>query len=506
VDEDDEPNRAGWSPIGEGRRLFDDAYRRADAFVDRGQRRAFRLLWFFLPETSVGHQVRFQAVFASRFFSDAGQQALAYGALIAVVRNGGSAMDAALLGVSALIPPALFGLWGGAVADALPKRIALAGVYNLQALLCFTAPSLIGTDLIAMMALLFAVNTLGQVSGPSESSVIPFVATQPQLASASSMLHLASTLGTAFGTALLAPLLVRAFGVSTVIYVAGGMLLLAASRVFDLPTSEPEPSGNLGPRFLVREVSVRQTLNWLADRPAVATMVFVAVIAGTAQIVIQTLAPRYVQSVLQVDAANAVYVFAPSAVGLGLALIAMPRLIKVVGERTTALLGFVILATALTCFGVVPHLVFLDAINPLRLLAIAELGVNLRLRTAALLALPLGFGLSLTATSVQTYINRRVPLSHQGRTFAMQSSLKNGVAIIPLVSLGAASSAFGVENVLLASPFVLLAMAVGLIQLSRHFGGHAPRGRLEELASYWEEPVLLGPDDGPAAGPEPSVP
>jgi hypothetical protein len=491
VSDHDPGTPPGRSPVSRGRRAFGDAYRRADSFLDAGQGRAFRFLWFFIPETSVVRQIRFQAVFASRFFSDAGQQSLAYGALVALVRGGGSTFDAALLGIAALLPPALFGLYGGAVADVLPKRIALAGIYNLQAILCFAAPSLIGTELAGLMLLLFAVNTLGQVSGPSESSVIPLVASRTQLASASSMLSLASSLGTAFGTALLAPILVRAFGVDVVIYFAGAMLLLAASRVFDLPPHESEPSGALGRHLFVRTLGVRATLGWVAERPAVATMIFVAVIAGTAQIVIQTLAPRYVQTVLHVDPANAVYVFAPSAAGLALALIAMPRLIKRLGERTTALTGFVLLSTALTCFGAVDHLVFVDVFNPLRLLSLTDLAVNRDLRTAALLAVPLGFGLSLTATSVQTYINRRVPLSHQGRTFAMQSSLKNGLAIVPLASLGAAAEVFGVETVLLASPLVLLALAVTLIQLSRYFGDHAPRGRLEELASYWEEPADL---------------
>jgi hypothetical protein len=473
-----------------GRRLFDGAYARADAIIDLGQHHAFRLLWFFLPETSVAKQVNVQALFVSRFFSDAGQQSLAYGALVAVVRSGGSAFDAALIGVSALLPPALLGLYGGAVADALPKRVALAGVYNLQAILCFAAPSLIGTDLLAMMLLLFAVNSLGQVSGPTESSVLPYVTTDTQLASAAALLSLASSLGTAFGTALLAPILVRAFGVSTVIYVAGALLLLAASRVFDLSSHDAQPSPRLRPGFFIRKVSVLETIRWLADRPAVATMVFVAVLAGTAQVVLQVLAPRYVQTVLQVDAADAVYVFAPSAAGLGLALFATPRLIKARGERTTALLGFVLVTSALIGLGMVQSFAFIDPVNPLHLLELAGLEQSRLLRTAALLALPLGFGLALTSTSVQTYINRRVPLSNQARTFALQSSLKNGMAIAPLLGLGAAAATFGVETVLLLSPLMLLGVAVLLIQFSRHFGGHAPRGRLEELASFWEEPEV----------------
>ena len=102
---------------------------------------------------------------------------------------------------------------------------------------------------------------------------------------------------------------------------------------------------------------------------------------------------------------------------------------------------------------------------------------------------PLGFGIALTSTSVQTYINRRVPHGFQGRAFALQSSLKNGAAIVPLLTLGAAASAFGVESVLIAAPFVLLAVAYGLIQLSRYFGGQAPSFGIDVLASFWEEPA-----------------
>lgn len=488
----------GRDAVSRGRRLFDGAYRQADAFLDHGQSRAFRFLWLFLPEPSVAKELRFQAVLVSRFLSDAGQQALAYGALIAVVRGGGTAFDAALIGAAALLPPALLGLYGGAVADALPKRIALAGIYNLQALLCFAAPSLLGTDLTAMVFLLLAVNALGQISGPSESSVIPFVASPAQLASAVALISFASSLGTAFGTALLAPVLVRAFGVEPVIYTAGVLLLLAATRVFDLsghgtePEPEPETPRRLG--FLRRRVSVRETLRWLAEQPAVATMIFVTVLAGTAQIVTQTLAPRYVQEVLHVDAADAVYVFAPSAAGLALALLSAPRLIRTRGERTTALLGFCVMTAGLFLLGLVDQLSSIDAVNPLRGLSSLGLDLTQRLRTAALIALPLGFGIALTTASVQTYINRRVPLLQQGRTFALQSVLKNGTAIIPLTCLGAAAGAFGVEAVLLASPLILLALAVALIQLSRHFGGHAPRGRLDVMATYWEEPPLEAPE------------
>ena len=493
------PRRRRW--FGAGRQIVDGAYLRADRVLDSGQRQAFRLLWLFLPETSIARDARFQQILASRFLSDAAQQGLAYGALIAVVRGGGSAFEAALIGVATVLPAAALGLYGGAVADALPRRVALAAIYNLQALLCFLIPSVIGTDLAPILLLIFAVNALGQVSTPTESAVVPLVASHVQLASAASLVNLFSSAGTAFGTALLAPILVRAFGVELVFYVAGALLLIAASRVFDLPTRHRRRKLD----WKRPQVNVRGMVAWLVEQPAVGTMIIVGVLSGTANIVMQTLAPRYVQSALHVDAADAVYVFAPSAAGLVIALLAAPALIKRWGERLAALLGFSITAITLVLLGVVGDVgVALDPVNPLRLLDLAGIDLSERLRTAGLLAFPLGLSISLTTTSVQTYVNRRVPLSFQGRAFALQGVLKSGAAVVPLLTLGGAATAFGVERVLLAAPLVLLLGAYVLIWVSTLFARLSPPLGLDVLASFWEESdeAVAMPDDPPRAGGE----
>jgi len=481
--------------IATGRQVVGDAYLRADRWLDTGQGRVFRLLWLFLPAASIARKARFQQVMASRFLSDAGQQALAFGALIAVVRGGGGAFDAAVIGVAALIPPALFGLYGGAVADALPQRVALAFVYNLQAALCFTVPFFLGTGFTEIVLLIFVVNLLGQVSGPTESAVVPVVASPEELASAASLVSLSSNVGTAFGTAVLAPVLVRALGVDAVFYVSGVLLLLAATRVFDLST----PDRARAMDWRRPRVNARRTIAWLIHERAVATMIVVAVLAGTANIVVQTLAPRYVVAVLGVDPANSVYVFAPSALGLALALVAVPRLVRRFGERIVALSGFVLVGGSLTLLGFVsPALTdVIDPVNPLRLLGLVGIHLAEKLRTAGFIAMPLGFGLSLTTTSVQTYINRRVPLSYQGRAFALQSVLKNATTIAPLLTLGALASVVGVEAVLRFSPLFLVLAGFALVEVSIAFGGGAPARRLDVLASFWEESdaPVLDPDD-----------
>lgn len=490
-DETEGRRGAVWSWLG----LIGRAPSGADRLLDEAQGRFFGFLWAFLPEPAIARDRRFQHLMASRFLSDAGQKSLAFGALVAVARDGGSAFEVALVGVAALIPPAVLGLYGGAVADELPQRVALAGAYAGQAALCFIVPPLFGTDLPVVLIVLFAVNVLGQVSGPTESSVLPLVASEEQLASAASMINLAASAGGGIAMALLAPMLVRSAGLEPVFYLAGGLLVLAASRVFDLPVGSRRIKIAL-PR---PEARVRPAIRWVAQHPAVATMIILAVLATTVNLVLMTLAPRYVEAVLDTDAADTAYVLAPSAVGVVLALIAAPTIMRVRGERVAAMVGLAVGTLCLFSLGMVTTVAtVIDPVNPVRLLELAGAGIGEKLRTASLLALPLAFGVSLAATSVQTYINRRVPLSLQGRTFAIQSALANGVAIVPLLALGVAATRFGTDRVLLVSPFLVLVLGYLLVRVSFRFASREAPSYLEVVETFWEEPELEEPDKAPA--------
>jgi MFS family permease len=275
-------------------------------------------------------------------------------------------------------------------------------------------------------------------------------------------------------------------------YISGAMLLLAASRVFDLPTTENRRTIN----WRRTTQTIRPTLAWLLSNRAITAMMTLGIMAGTVNIVVQTLAPAYVQSVVGVDPADAIYVFAPSVVGLVMALVVAPMLMRIWGERLTSLLGFSIAAAAMVLLGLVGSIAStLDIVNPLGIADWIGFDLGLRLRTAAFLALPLGFGLSLTTTAIQTYINRRVPIAYQGRAFALQSSLKNGAAIVPLAILGGAAVLFGVDTVLVVAPFTLLLLSYVIVQFSFRFARLAPPSGLQVMQSFWTpSEALLEPD------------
>ncbi len=471
---------------------------RADRALDRAQVEVFRVLWLFLPAPLIARDLRFQHLLLSRFLSEAGQQTLAFGALVAVARGGGSALDLALVGVAGLLPPALLGLYGGVVADHVPTRLALAGAYLGQALLCFAVPAFFDTgDLTVMILLLLGFNALAQVSSPTEAAVLPLVANEEQLASAASLIGLAQAIGQGFATALFAPVLVKAFGAESVIYLSGVLLLVAASRVFDLPVGEKDWQMRLPPM----QGRLRRAVRWLVRHPAVASMIIFSVLAGTVNVVLVTLAPRYTIAVLETDPANTAYVFAPSAVGVAVALLVAPFVIRRVGERVTAMFALLAAASSLFLLGGIDVMSdILDPVNPLHAAGLVGIDLNERVRTAGLLAVPLAFGVTLTGTAVQTYINRNVPITHQGRTFALQGTLRNGTAILPLLTLGLAAGEFGADTVLLFSPLVLLAVAYGLVMVSFRISGIQPPRTMQVMETFWEEPPSPPPMPSPPIG------
>ena len=210
-------------------------------------------------------------------------------------------------------------------------------------------------------------------------------------------------------------------------------------------------------------------------------MLVLAGLASTVNVVLGILGPQYVREVLDVDPANALYVFAPAPLGLLLALGVTPMLIGRVGERPVAVTGFALVAVVMTALGLVAPLS--EALSWLFFFDIP--GVGPRVETAALLSIFLGFGVTLAAVATQTYVSRTVPLRIQGRAFALLGVLKDGLAIFPLLALGAVASRIGVDAVITVAPVFLLVIAVGL----------------DRLVSRWRTPV-----EGAAEEPRPDAP
>jgi hypothetical protein len=447
------------------------SFKRIDDAVSRGQDRLFRVLWFAVPPESVARDVHFQALMASRFLADLALQALYFAALIASARAGDSALRAAAIGVAFLLPGVILGPWGGSVADALPKRLALAGAYVTMGILALLVPLTTGTGFLAMLAVLFLVRVLHQVSQPAEAAAAPLVASHAELASANSFLSLASSAGEVTGKALLAPALVRFWGLRPVTVIAGLMFMLSALRVVRF---RPESDGQPFDRTRVRRLGVIEAVRWLMEEPGAFWMLLLAAMASTVNIVLATLGPQYVKQVLDVDPTFTFYVFAPASLGVVGGLLLAPLAIRLAGERRVAVAGFTIVSIATAAMGQVSRVS--DWFGWALLIDIPR--VSEEVEMAAAISLVVGAGITVAAAATQTYIGRYVPVAIHGRVFALLGALKDGLAIPQLLLLGALSGAVGVSSVITLAPLALLAIAYGVARASMAWHGRQPRSRL----------------------------
>jgi len=441
------------------------SFRRIDDAVSRGQDRLFRVLWFAVPPQSVARNLDFQALLASRFFADMALQALYYAALIASAQAGDEAIQAAIIGVAFLLPGVVLGPWGGAVADAMPKRLALVGAYLSMGVLALLVPFGTGTGFIAMLAVIFLVRLLHQVSQPAESAAAPMVASHAELASANSFLSLGSSAGEVVGKALLAPSIVRFWGLRPVTAIAGLMFMFSALRVVKF-----QPEGERGARFdreKIRRAGVGEAFRWLLDEPGAFWMLLLAGMASTTNVVLGTLGPQYVKQVLEVDPAFTFYVFAPASLGVVAGLFLAPVAIRLFSERAVALGGFGVMSAAMVAMGQVGWVssVF-DWV-----LFIPVPGVSAEVEMASALSLIVGAGITVAAAATQTYVGKYVPVPIHGRVFAILGALKDGLAIPPLLILGVIASCTGVGLVITLAPLALTVVAFGVARASRSWHG-----------------------------------
>ncbi|MER6576437.1 MFS transporter [Nonomuraea sp. NPDC001023] len=155
-----------------------------------------------------------------------------------------SSLWVGLLGMANLVPLLVFGLWGGAVADAFDRRrlLVIGSLITWAATLVILAQALLGLGNVYLIFAATAVNATGfAITGPTRGSVIPRIL-DPELVPAANALNslvysLGAVVGPMLGGVLLAtggdhPNYAAAYAVDALLFSGG---LYAALRLPALP-------------------------------------------------------------------------------------------------------------------------------------------------------------------------------------------------------------------------------------------------------------------------------
>ncbi len=158
----------------------------------------------------------------------------------------GSSAYVGLTGLFGLVPLVVFGLWGGAVADAVDRRVLLlvsgAAIAASSLALWVTAASGVGG--VWLVLILFAVQTsFLAVNQPTRSAVIPRLIPAEQLPAANALNMTVAQVGAIAGP-LLAGVLIPVVGLPTLYLLDAIFLLATLWATWRLPTMPPEPGAS----------------------------------------------------------------------------------------------------------------------------------------------------------------------------------------------------------------------------------------------------------------------
>ena len=222
---------------------------------------AFRGLWLGLSVANLGSQLTVVAV---------GLQ------VYALTR---STLAVGVLGICALVPLVVFGLYGGALVDHYDRRtVALvASVVSWVAVLGLVVQAGLGNEHVGVLYALVAVQSAaGAVNAPARSAIIPRLL-EPRLVPAANALqtmgwNVALTLGPLIGAALVASIgYVWAYAVDAVLFT------FALTALLQLPPVPPEPSAERRQRLGLG--SVVDGLRYLGTQPNVRMTFLVDIVA-----------------------------------------------------------------------------------------------------------------------------------------------------------------------------------------------------------------------------------
>jgi MFS family permease len=420
-------------------------------------------------------QDAFRAFWLSRIAVQTAQGALLYTLLIVVADRTDATFYNALFVACSIVPSIIFGLPGGIVVDAMPRRPLMLSLNLLRFVFVFLLfvrePALGG-----IFAATLGIWVIHQFYSPSESAVVAALVRPERFVAAQALSNLALTLAQLVGLVILAPILLKlagpraVYGACSIIFAVAAVLTAFLPPLDNhLPTSRHHRS-RTQPDLRTRQPrSLRSGWTALLNGWAIVRRDRIAfealaddMLVGIGLTSLVVIMPVYLERVLGTAKENTVFVFAPAALGLVVGLRVAPLAGNLLGERRVATLSLITFAVIIGALGFVERLEHvLDDRLRLPLSEIADIaGLAPLIFLAMLLSVPSGFASALVGVATRSILLNRTPPAARGQVVATQNLIGNLVALIPTLLTGAVADIVGVEPIAVAVAVVMLGGAL----------------------------------------------
>jgi MFS family permease len=396
-------------------------------------RRNFRLFWFGQLVSLVGTWM----------------QTIAQGWLVLELTN-----DPLALGLAAAFqfaPVLAFGLFGGVVADMLPKRPTLIATQAAAMLLAFVLGILVATGTVQVWHVYLLAILLGFVTAvdmPVRQSFVMEMVGRHHVGNAVALNSAAFNASRVVGPAV-AGLIIGTLGIAACFLLNGASFAAVIAGLVAMRTTElaPAPLVDVERTWTGVVARLREGLVYVRNTPSIFISIGVLGAVATFGMNFNVLVPVLARDVLQGDAATFGFLMAASGVGsfASAAMIA-------VGQRPTIRL----LLTGSVVFGV----------------ALVALGLSRNFLFSVVLMTILGWAVIAIAATTNTLIQLTVPDVLRGRVMSVYTTVFAGSTPVGGLFAGMLAASAGVPAALVVGG--LLSVAVAAAASTRVPGAAAP--------------------------------
>ncbi len=366
-----------------------------------------------------------------------------------------TAVSALLLAI--YLPAVILGLFAGVLVDLFDKRIIIILINFFLSILFFSLIFFKGSY-PAILLITFLINSLGQLYGPTEASVIPQIVKRSELLGANSFFSI--TLYSCFllGFGMAGPVIANLginflFGLCSILLFLGFIFAFAFPKIKARPDLEGRKllsaikSKNFGDIKDIGIIEIFQTLRLIKGKLAV--LISIVILAGVQMVigVLAVLMPGFLERSIQIKATDASYILV---IPLGLGIVLGGIILGRVGQkfiRRILVSRAILLAGLLFIFmGLVPIIlpVIINLPHPRALLLFYQIPLSASFTVAAFL---LGVAMVSILVPSQTVLQENTPEADRGKVFGTLGVAMAGLSLIPVLIVGGLADIFGVNPI-----------------------------------------------------------
>jgi len=386
------------------------------------------------------------------------------------------------------LPAVLFGPIAGVVADRVNKRYLMCGLNLSRAVsvLLFLAirPGWhVETILIENYVVVFVFGMAGQFFAPVEGATIPLMVKRNQLLSANSLFSITSTASQLIGFAAVGPILVkvlgidRLFGITTVLYlICAGIVLTLPKTPVTVVSAEHRSLGLMSRLW----VDLKEGLIFILQDPTLMRAIGYLTIASTTFLMLASLGPEFVTTVIGLTKEDIGYLVAPAGIGVLVGVFLVSRMVRRIGREW--LIDLALVMAGIFLFLLATAREALTAIIPGGPTTIVVASV------CAVFAFALGLCNAFVLIPSQTMLQERSHEEVRARVYATFFTISNTVAFIPIFFAAASADIFGVVQVLTVVAVLVSGIGISFL-FHRSNAEHAKWGRVQTLHRQGPESI-----------------